>query len=295
MNRPSLTRRELVALVGVGAGTLVLGKSLVGTDIVARRGAVAWGEVAPAPLSSTGPATAEPAASAAPEAPRPGASDVTGSANAGSADSAAPATSALAYDDLPWNLRLINRAHPLPEDFPKPALRELPSGYAVDERIYDATQAFMKAARKAGHEPVVCSAYRSHEKQRDLYRARVRQSKAEGKRGQAAKDDAAFWVAPPYASEHEAGIALDLVDAAYQELDEKQEKTKTQQWLMAHCADYGFILRYPTDKSATTGIGYEPWHYRYVGEEAARAITASGLCFEEWIEGYLKASTVARS
>ncbi len=285
MNRPSLTRRELVALVGVGAGTLVLGKSLVGTDIVARRGAVAWGEVAPAPLSSTGPATAEPAASAAPEAPRPGASDVTGSA-----DSAAPATSALAYDDLPWNLRLINRAHPLPEDFPKPALRELPSGYAVDERIYDATQAFMKAARKASHEPVVCSAYRSHEKQRDLYRARVRQSKAEGKRGQAAKDDAAFWVAPPYASEHEAGIALDLVDAAYQELDEKQEKTKTQRWLMKHCADYGFILRYPTDKSATTGIGYEPWHYRYVGEEAARAITASGLCFEEWIDQYLNQS-----
>ena len=73
------------------------------------------------------------------------------------------------------------------------------------------------------------------------------------------------------------------MDADYLELDEGQESTATQQWLMAHCTEYGFILRYPTDKSATTGIGYEPWHYRYVGKEAASDIAESGLCLEEWL------------
>ena len=90
-------------------------------------------------------------------------------------------------------------------------------------------------------------------------------------------------MAPPGASEHQTGLAVDIVDANYLELDEGQEETATQQWLMIHCAEYGFILRYPTDKSATTGIGYEPWHYRYVGKEAASAITQSGLCLEEWL------------
>ena len=52
---------------------------------------------------------------------------------------------------------------------------------------------------------------------------------------------------------------------------------------MEHCADYGFILRYPTDKSALTGIGYEPWHYRYVGEKAAKEMTDRGICLEEYL------------
>ena len=77
------------------------------------------------------------------------------------------------------------------------------------------------------------------------------------------------------------------MDASYQELDEAQEATDTQRWLIDHCAEYGFILRYPTDKSDVTGIGYEPWHYRYVGKEAAGAITSSGLCLEEWLDQYL--------
>ena len=101
--------------------------------------------------------------------------------------------------------------------------------------------------------------------------------------GAEAEEAAAFWVAPPGASEHQTGLAVDIVDADYLELDEGQESTATQQWLMTHCTEYGFILRYPTDKSATTGIGYEPWHYRYVGKEAASAITQSSLCLEEWL------------
>ena len=92
-----------------------------------------------------------------------------------------------------------------------------------------------------------------------------------------------MWVARPGTSEHQAGLAVDIVSVEYQVLDEGQEDTPLQQWLMAHCWEYGFILRYPTDKSDLTGVGYEPWHYRYVGEEAAKAITEQGICLEEYL------------
>lgn len=84
-------------------------------------------------------------------------------------------------------------------------------------------------------------------------------------------------------SEHQTGLALDIVSADYQLLDEQQAQTPEQQWLMAHCWEYGFVLRYPTDKCAVTGIGYEPWHYRYVGKEAAREMQQKGLCLEEYL------------
>ena len=96
---------------------------------------------------------------------------------------------------------------------------------------------------------------------------------------------AARWVAPPGTSEHQLGLAVDIVAGSFQVLDSRQEKTAEQQWLMEHCWEYGFILRYPSDKSDITGIAYEPWHYRYVGEKAAREMTEQGLCLEEYLEG----------
>ena len=98
-----------------------------------------------------------------------------------------------------------------------------------------------------------------------------------------AEEQAARWVARPGTSEHETGLAVDIVDTDYQLLDEKQEQTPVQQWLMAHCAEYGFILRYSTEKSDCTGIGYEPWHYRYVGKKAAREITNQNITLEEYL------------
>ena len=92
-----------------------------------------------------------------------------------------------------------------------------------------------------------------------------------------------MWVARSGTSEHQTGLAVDIVDMSYQILDKKQESTPVQKWLMVHCAEYGFILCYPTDKSALTGINYEPWHYRYVGAEAAKEIMESGLCLEEYL------------
>ena len=93
-------------------------------------------------------------------------------------------------------------------------------------------------------------------------------------------------VAVPGTSEHQTGLALDIVDASYQHLDQAQEATPVQQWLMAHSWEYGFVLRYPTGKSETTGIIYEPWHYRYVGREAAREMTGLGLCLEEYVDRF---------
>ena len=98
-----------------------------------------------------------------------------------------------------------------------------------------------------------------------------------------AREETAKNVAVPGSSEHEAGLAADIVYARYQSLDESQENNATQQWLMEHCQDYGFILRYPRDKQDITGITYEPWHYRYVGYEAAEEIMSRGICLEEYL------------
>ena len=99
-----------------------------------------------------------------------------------------------------------------------------------------------------------------------------------------ARIEAAKAVAIPGTSEHQLGLAVDIVDLRYQVLDAGQEDTATQQWLMQNSWKYGFILRYPNDKTAVTGIIYEPWHYRYVGRENAKAIYESGLCLEEYLQ-----------
>ena len=98
-----------------------------------------------------------------------------------------------------------------------------------------------------------------------------------------APTEAAKSVAIPGTSEHQLGLAVDLVDANYGYLNEYQAETPTQQWLMENSWQFGFILRYPVDKSEITGIIYEPWHYRYVGKENAKDIYESGLCLEEWL------------
>ena len=106
----------------------------------------------------------------------------------------------------------------------------------------------------------------------------------EGYSYERAVEEAGTVVAVPGTSEHQTGLALDIVDASYQHLDEAQEDTQVQQWLMEHSWEYGFVLRYPSGKSETTGIIYEPWHYRYVGREAAREMTELGLCLEEYVD-----------
>ena len=165
-----------------------------------------------------------------------------------------------------WALVLVNGDHPLPERFTVPGL----------------TQAMMDGCRAAGLSPLICSSYRTQETQARLFEQEVERWLGKGYMREEAEAQAARWVARPGASEHQTGLAVDIVDAGYQVLDQGQQNTAVQRWLMEHCAEYGFILRYPTDKSALTGVGYEPWHYRYVGEAAAREIMDGGLCLEEY-------------
>lgn len=206
----------------------------------------------------------------------------------GTAQAPAPQAAAeTAQKPLPrgedWQLLLVNPWNSLPEGFTV-ELATLSNGMKVDKRIVDDLSAMLTACRKAGLRPVICSAYRPQATQERLYKNKIARLRWAGYSQEAAVREAGRWVAVPGTSEHQTGLALDIVAASYQVLDKKQEETAEQKWLMEHCWEYGFILRYPSDKSEITGIGYEPWHYRYVGRETALAVRDSGLCFEEYLQ-----------
>lgn len=190
-----------------------------------------------------------------------------------------------------WKLLLVNPWNPLPEGYTV-NLKRLANGLQVDERIYDDLNAMLIDCHKAGLCPVVCSAYRSHAKQVQLHNNKIARLRAAGYSRDAAVKEAGRWVAVPGTSEHETGMALDLVSRSYQLLNERQADTAEQKWLMEHCWEYGFILRYPKDKTEITGIGYEPWHYRYVGRETAAKLHESGLCLEEYLTALTAEPTV---
>lgn len=154
----------------------------------------------------------------------------------------------------------------------------------VSVECYDALMSMLDDCRKAGLTPYVASAYRTHGDQRYLYNNKIQRLINEGYSVEDANKLAGTVVAVPGTSEHELGLALDLVDNNYRNLDEAQENTPVQQWFMAHCWEYGFILRYPNDKSDITGIIYEPWHYRYVGKTIAEEIYKTGICLEEYLD-----------
>ena len=182
-----------------------------------------------------------------------------------------------------WKLLLVNPQNRIPEDF-SVMLIHFENDQAFDERAFPELQQMLSDARAAGLSPVVCSSYRTQEQQESLYANKISRLLAEGYSQEEAEAEAGRWVAIPGTSEHQLGLAVDIVAESYQVLDEQQENTPEQQWLMKNAHRYGFILRYPQEKSDITRIGYEPWHYRYVGKEAAGEIYARGICLEEYLE-----------
>lgn len=192
----------------------------------------------------------------------------------------APAAGPTAGD---WNLILVNPWNALPEGY-SVSLTQLKNGHAVDQRCYPELQAMMDGCRAAGLSPVICSSYRAQETQERLFQNKVDRLVAKGYSAAEARAEAGKAVAVPGTSEHQLGLAVDIVDLDNQNLNESQEDTPVQKWLMAHSWEYGFILRYPNDKSERTGIIYEPWHYRYVGKPAAKEIYERGICLEEYLE-----------
>ena len=188
-------------------------------------------------------------------------------------------------------LTLVNPWHEMQEGY-EPELRQVTWGYGDDDQYMDARAAdamiqMIADCVEAGNDPFVCSAYRDRTMQENLFSNKIaRLVYEEGVDPEDAPDVAATTVALPGTSEHQLGLAADIIDYNYPYLNEHQEEMPTQQWLMEHCWDYGFILRYPVEKSDITGIIYEPWHYRYVGVEAAQEIRDLGLTLEEYLEQY---------
>lgn len=189
-----------------------------------------------------------------------------------------------ASDEADGLLLLVNPWTPLPEDFVPGELVPVQNDQAVDARAYPDLQDMLGDMSQAGLSPLICSSYRSQERQQELYDNKVQRVMAEGVSREAAQAEAARWVARPGTSEHQTGLAVDIVSLSNQMLDETQESTPEFQWLAENAWKYGFILRYPNDKSEKTGIAYEPWHFRFVGKEAAEEMHDLGLCLEEYLE-----------
>ena len=184
-------------------------------------------------------------------------------------------------------LMLVNPWNTIPDGY-EPQLCTLSDGQQIDRRCYDDLMRMLDDCRAAGNSPYICSAYRTWDKQQALFDNKIQRLENEGMDADTARVEAAKVVAVPGTSEHQLGLALDIIDTGYTNLDEGQEDTATQQWLMAHSWEYGFILRYPNGTTDITGIIYEPWHYRYVGRTAAAQIHELGVTFEEYIDMFYK-------
>ena len=181
-----------------------------------------------------------------------------------------------------WMTRLVNSTSLLEDGYVPELVVVNSAGYKFDARAAEDLNAMMQAARDAGLSPMICSAYRSWERQNTLFDKQVVKQQNTGLPYEEAYEKAKTVVAFPGTSEHQTGLAADIVASSHQVLDDSQEQTAEQQWLMEHCWEYGFVLRYPKDKSEITGLIYEPWHYRYVGHEVAQYIHENGLCLEEY-------------
>ena len=188
-----------------------------------------------------------------------------------------------ANEDHGWNLILVNRDHVIPDHY-ETELTELSNGQKVDSRIYPDLQDMFDEARSQGYGLFVASGYRTAEKQQQLLDEKTEAYEKEGNSRSEARRLAEQWVAVPGTSEHQLGLAVDInADTAYSTSEE------VYAWLDENAWRYGFIKRYPADKTSITGTIYEPWHYRYVGKEAAREIHSQGICLEEYIEMLEKA------
>ena len=184
----------------------------------------------------------------------------------------------VASEDNGWNLILVNRNSYIPDDY-KVELTELSNGEKVDSRIYPELQEMFNDARAQGYGLFVREGYRTQEEQQQLLDEKIEAYENEGKSKSEAKKLAKQWVAIPGTSEHQLGIAVDInADTT------KSSSDDVYSWLAENAHKYGFIKRYPSDKTDITGVINEPWHYRYVGKEAALEIYSQGMCLEEYID-----------
>lgn len=179
-----------------------------------------------------------------------------------------------------WNLILVNDHNHIPDNY-KVKLITLSNGKKVDKRIYPELQKMFNAARANGMALFVREGYRTRDDQKKIMDEKIQKYKNQGYSENTARKKAEDYVAVPGTSEHELGLSVDInaetdrcsADAVYQ-------------WLATHAYQYGFVKRYPSDKTKITGISNEPWHYRYVGRKAAKVMREENLCLEEYLKKY---------
>lgn len=183
-------------------------------------------------------------------------------------------------------LLLVNAEHPISADFNKKGdLVSLDKKYIngslnqVDKGIYPYLIAMLDAARADGVKLYVRSPYRSYNTQKMLFTNKVNRVIKGGTPADQAEAVAARAVARPGTSEHQTGLAIDFNIA-----DSEFEQMPAFGWMKEHAADYGFILRYPKDKTEVTGIMYESWHWRFVGINVAKEMNGLGVTLEEYLE-----------
>jgi len=189
-----------------------------------------------------------------------------------------------AYADMDkreWNLILVNRDFILPDGYMpelEPSITNDSDSAKLDYRVAPYYNEMYLAALEDGVELTPISGYRSVQRQTNNFENKIQKYIDDGYSKTEATQMAATIILPPGTSEHNAGLAMDICS-----LYESFENTEEFEWLMENAADYGFILRYPEDKQDITKIIYEPWHWRYVGVEAAKEMKASGQCLEEYL------------
>lgn len=209
--------------------------------------------------------------------------------DAGLAGKAEEETERNRFEEDDWRLLLINKQHPIPEDytFTLGNIKTMKGTMQCDERIIEDLLAMMQAAKEDGVNLAICSPYRDLKYQEVLFNRKIEAYMAKGMSYMEAYKISSQAVTVPGASEHQLGLAIDIVCDKYQTLDEGFGDTAAGKWLKEHCSEYGFILRYPKGKEYITSIEFEPWHFRYVGKEAAEVIMDQELCLEEFWDKYL--------
>lgn len=201
------------------------------------------------------------------------------------------------------NLMLLNRQYELPDNFKWDLVywangnsvdamylncEEHNSVKAVDRAAYQPLKDMFADADAAGVPLQLVSAYRSIYLQDKLFTRSVNSYMSQGYSEADAINKANYSRTFSGTSEHNTGLGFDILQKGNYTLSESFENTAQFKWLMENAENYGFILRYQKDKTSTTGIMYEPWHFRYVGVEHAKKINDLGFCLEEYIE-YLEA------
>ena len=189
-----------------------------------------------------------------------------------------PTPQVLDITDDNWNMTLINIRYRMPENYTPNLVYVCGSEERLDSRVAPHYEEMYNAAAKDGVYLTPCSGYRSYELQNRNFNREKDYFLSQGYTDAESEVLAAQTIMPPGSSEHNLGLAMDIVC-----VDEWFEDTDEFAWLTAHAADYGFIMRYPEDKQNITKVIYEPWHWRYVGVEKAKEIKASGLVLEEFL------------